>query len=85
MDIKQKLRAFIEDHMVVQEEDVQLKDSDPIFELGFVDSLFAMQLIGFIQNQFQVQIESADLDLANFRSIDRMAAFIHEKKRGEEG
>lgn len=82
MDIKQKLRTFIEDHLAVQEENVQLRDGDPIFELGFVDSLFAMQLIGFIQNEFQVEIESADLDLANFHSIDRMAAFIREKKNG---
>lgn len=82
MDTKQKLRIFIEDHLAVQEENVQLKDDDSLFELGFVDSLFAMQLISFIQNEFQIEIENADLDLANFRSIDRMAAFIREKKRG---
>lgn len=82
MEIKQKLRAFIEDHLTIHEGNVDLKDDDPIFELGFVDSLFAMQLIGFIQNEFRIEIASADLDLANFRSIDRMVAFIHEKKSG---
>lgn len=82
MEIKQKLRTFIEDHLTIHEESVDLKDDDPIFELGFVDSLFAMQLIGFIQNEFQLEIESADLDLANFHSIDRMVAFIHEKQSG---
>jgi methoxymalonate biosynthesis acyl carrier protein len=82
MDIEQKLRTFIVDHLALQEETIHLKADDPIFELGFVDSLFAMQLIGFIQNEFQVEIENADLDLANFRSIDRMAAFIREKKGG---
>jgi acyl carrier protein len=80
MEIRQKLRTFIEDHLAIHEENVDLKDDDKLFELGFVDSLFAMQLIGFIQNEFQIEIESADLDLANFHSIDRMVAFIHEKK-----
>jgi len=82
LEIKQKLREFIQDHLTTLEEEVDLKDDDHIFELGFVDSLFAMQLVGFIQNEFQIEIESADLDLANFQSIDRMVAFIHEKKSG---
>ena len=82
MDIKQKLRTFIEVHLATHDEEVNLKDDDLIFELGFVDSLFAMQLVGFIQNEFQIEIESADLDLANFHSIDKMVSFICEKKGG---
>ena len=82
MEIRKKLRAFIEKHLTFQAEGVELKDEDPIFELGFVDSLFAMQLIGYIQKEFQIEIENTDLDLANFRSVERMAAFI-QKKKGE--
>ncbi len=85
MEIEGKLRAFIEKHLAFHAEGVDLKDDDPIFERGFVDSLFAMQLIGYIQNEFQIEIENTDLDLANFRSIERMAAFIQEKKGERRG
>ncbi len=81
MDTRGKIRAFIENHLAALEEDTELKDTDNYFELGFVDSLFAIQLVGFIQEEFQIEIESEDLDLANFNSIDRIVAFIQQKKR----
>jgi acyl carrier protein len=85
MEAKRKLRTFIEKHLAVQEGEFDLKNDDHLFELGFVDSLFAMQLIGFIQNEFHIEIDNADLDLVNFQSIDRMADFINEKKRQRRG
>lgn len=78
--MKQKIRVFIEEHLAAREEGIALKDDDNYFELGFVDSLFAVQLVGFIQEEFRIEIKSEDLDLANFYSIDRIVSFIREKK-----
>lgn len=57
----------------------QLQDSDDIFALGFVNSLFAMQLVTFVEVQFAVTVDNEDLDLDNFRSIDRIVAFVTRK------
>ncbi|MBN1222113.1 MAG: acyl carrier protein [Candidatus Aminicenantes bacterium] len=81
MDTRRAIRSFIENHLASLEENAELKDTDNYFELGFVDSLFSIQLVGFIQEEFQISIESEDLDLANFNSIDRIVAFIHRKKK----
>ena len=85
MDTKLTIRAFIENHLAALEDNAELKDSDNFFELGFVDSLFAIQLVGFIQKEFQIGIENEDLDLANFNSIDRIEAFIQRKKKASGG
>ena len=54
-------------------------DSDDIFDLGLVDSLFAMQLVAFIESEFSITAEMEDLDISNFCSIDALTAFVEAK------
>lgn len=53
---------------------------DDIFALGFGNSLFAMQLVSFVERQFSIAIESEDLEMANFRSIDAIASLVERKR-----
>jgi len=57
-----------------------LADSTDIFETGYVTSLFAMQLLLFIEKTFHLTVDNDELDLANFRSIDAMTAFVERKR-----
>lgn len=59
-----------------------LRDDDDIFSLGFVNSLFALKLVNFIETEFSIRVEQSDLDIANFRTIDAMVAFV-ERRRWE--
>lgn len=56
-------------------------DADDIVATRAVNSLFMMQLVLFIEKQFDLKIENEDLELRNFSSIDAMVGFI-ERKRG---
>lgn len=69
------IRNFLENF--ISEED--FSDDDDIFELGLVSSLMAMQLVLFVEQTLSIRVESEDLDLDNFRSIARMAAFMQKK------
>jgi len=60
----------------------QLQDDEDIFALGFVNSLFAMKLVNFIESDLGVLVQQEDLDIANFRSVNAMVAFV-ERRRGE--
>ncbi|MEV5880468.1 phosphopantetheine-binding protein [Streptomyces sp. NPDC052101] len=56
-----------------------LKDDDDIFELGFVSSMFAMQLVSFVEHEFGITVENEDLELEHFRSISALDAFVSRK------
>ncbi|MEO7021096.1 MAG: phosphopantetheine-binding protein [Ktedonobacteraceae bacterium] len=60
-------------------QNVELEDEQDIFALGFVNSLFAMQLVLFIEKEFSLKVEDEDLDIDNFRSIQAMATLIQGK------
>lgn len=59
-----------------------LRDDDDIFSLGFVNSLFAMKLVNFIESELEVTVEQDDLDIDNFRTVDAMVSFV-ERRRAE--
>jgi methoxymalonate biosynthesis acyl carrier protein len=76
MDTKQKIREFVT--RFVKGHD--LGDGDDIFATGFVNSMFAMQLVQFVETTFGITVESDDLDIDNFRSVDAIAALVERKQ-----
>ncbi|WP_026475835.1 acyl carrier protein [Alkaliphilus transvaalensis] len=54
----------------------EIEDHEDIFALGFVNSLFAMQLVMFIEKEFNIKIDNKDLNFENFRTIDSIVAFV---------
>ena len=53
----EKIREFIENNLTVLDEEVSFGDEDNIFELGLVDSPFAIQLVLFIEEEFGIEMD----------------------------
>jgi len=47
-----------------------------LFERGLVSSMFAMELVVHLEQDFDVAIVGPDLQLQNFRSVDAMTALV---------
>ncbi len=75
MDIKTEIRQFLAKFF----QNYNLRDDEDIFALGFVNSLFAMQLVLFVEQTFHITVENEDLDLANFRTINALNDFVQRK------
>jgi methoxymalonate biosynthesis acyl carrier protein len=54
----------------------QISGSDDIFALGFVNSLFAMELVMFIEKEFSVTISNDELQIDNFRTAQCMSELV---------
>lgn len=74
-EIKAKIKKFLLRFFAGHE----FQADEDIFALGFVNSMFAMQLVLFIEQEFQITIENEDLDFDNFRTINAMALLIKRK------
>ncbi len=59
-----------------------LGDQDDLFAGGFVNSLYLVSLLNFVQGEFGVVLDEEDFDMANFRSIRAVLDFV-ARKRGE--
>ncbi|MEN8219994.1 MAG: phosphopantetheine-binding protein [Pseudomonadota bacterium] len=58
---------------------VNVADDEDIFASGLVNSLFAMQLVLFIEKEFSIKVENEDLDYDNFRTLNAIVGFIERK------
>jgi methoxymalonate biosynthesis acyl carrier protein len=57
----------------------ELADEEEIFSLSFVNSLFATQLVLFVEKEFAVTIDDEDLEMENFRSVNSLVRLIERK------
>lgn len=70
-----KIKTFISRFFV----NYNLQYDEDIFALGFVNSMFAMQLVLFVEQEFNISVENEDLDFENFKTINAIANFIERK------
>jgi acyl carrier protein len=75
---KDAIRAFLARFFRTYE----IQDHEDIFSLGFVNSLFALELVMFVEKEFSFTVENEDLNIDNFRSINAIAALIERKASG---
>jgi len=74
--VKDKIRAFLRD----KTKQPDLTDEADYFQAGFVNSLFAMQLVLFVEKEFQLRVGDDDLVIENFNSINAISALVARKQ-----
>ncbi|WP_151484872.1 acyl carrier protein [Streptomyces albicerus] len=52
---------------------------DDYFATGLADSLFALELVTFVEHRFQLTVEAEDLALDNFRTAAHIMAFAQAR------
>jgi methoxymalonate biosynthesis acyl carrier protein len=55
-----------------------------LFESGSVSSLFAMELVAFLEDTFDIEIAGRDLRLDNFRTVRVMTGLVQRLRESEE-
>jgi acyl carrier protein len=73
--VKDAVRGFIQSSINID----GFGNDENLFESGIVNSLFAVQLMTFIERTFAIEVSTDDLDIENFKSIDATAAFVAKK------
>ena len=79
MEPREKIRKFIEANSLAFGEEIDIKDDDNIFELGYVNSLFAMKLLNYVESEFQIVVENDEVDMKNFSSVNNIVQLVEKK------
>ena len=76
---KRTIRSFILDSINLPD----LKDDDNLFESGIVNSLFAVQLMTFLERSFNIEVTMDDLSMDNFQSVSATSMFVDRKQNNK--
>src|SRR2546430_716747 len=63
-------RAAIRDFINRSINITSLGNDDNLFDTGIVNSLFAVELVTFVEREFGIEVGLDDLDIENFKSIN---------------
>jgi len=74
--INAQVREFLAGHLANPE----IGDDDDIFVTGGASSLFAMELVMYIETTFSVELEDDDLERDNLATIGAIVALIAAKQ-----
>lgn len=55
--------------------------STDLFKGGFINSLFALEMVVFLEDTFKIKIKNKDITENNFRTIETIANVV-ERSRG---
>jgi acyl carrier protein len=72
-------REVIREFVSAQVNGLKLDDDVDIFASGYVSSLFAVQVVMWVESEFGVIVGGDDLDIRNFRTIADIDAFVDAK------
>lgn len=78
MTTKDTVRTFIVSELT-GEEGTGLEDSDQLIETGIIDSMGIIALLGFLETEFAIQIDSDELLPENLGTVQAISDLVDRK------
>ncbi|MER7004909.1 hypothetical protein ABT297_17950 [Dactylosporangium sp. NPDC000555] len=69
--VREQTRRYLEEHI-----DQLFRDDEDIVAAGLIDSMFMVQLVGFAEGEFGIEVDTGELNLTHFCSVDAITAFV---------
>ncbi len=77
-DIQKTVRDFIQQNFVFNPATV-FHDDESLLGMGVIDSTGVLELIGFLEDKFQLKFEDDELVAENFDTVLKIIAFLQKK------
>ena len=78
-DAASRIHNFIENDLLMGQ-GVEFQDDDSLLEDGIIDSLGLLDIVTFIETEFELAVDDADVTLDNFGSVHAIASYVQSKK-----
>lgn len=79
MDIKSGTREFILENYMIGEREEDLNNDDSFLEKGIIDSTGILELVMFIEETYNMEVEDEEVIPDNLDSINKVCAYISNK------
>ncbi len=82
MTRRQQIKQFILGNFLFTDDDNALADDTSLIQQGIVDSTGILELIGFIEETWRVQVPPQDMTPANFDSLGSIDRYLDGRLAG---
>jgi acyl carrier protein len=78
--MEQRIRRFVVENFYVPEGESLPSDAS-LLERGIIDSTGVLELVAFLEREFELKVEERELLPDNLESISRICAYVGRKTR----
>src|SRR5690606_20238566 len=71
-----KIRGYILENIMFSSNDGDLGDTASLLDRGIIDSTGVLEIVLFLEEQFQVKVKDSDLLPSNFDTVDNIVGFV---------
>ncbi len=75
------IRSFIFENFLFDAKESSLKNDSSFLEQGIIDSTGVLELVEWLEDEFDLQIKDEELIPENLDSVYQIASFIEHKKQ----
>lgn len=80
MPVEAKIRNYVLENYLFTDDQSELKNDDSFLEKGIVDSTGIMEIIFFITEEFEIEVEDEEMIPENLDSVNNIVAFVGRKR-----
>ena len=77
--LRSEIRQFVLDELLMGDTASMLDDGESFLETGTIDSIGVLDIIMFLEHNFQLKIQDRELVPANLDSVNRLVQFVMRK------
>jgi acyl carrier protein len=79
--IEQAIRDFLATNFFLGDDPAGLAGSASLIEAGVIDSTGVLELVGFLEEHFEIRIQDDELVPENLDTIDNVVGFVTRKQQ----
>ena len=73
-----RIRGFIETEILFDDDSVALTNETPLLD-GVLDSLGLMQLVAFLEEEFDIEVQDEEVTVEHFRTISDIEGLVNSR------
>ena len=80
MEIKEKIRQFILKEVCSESGIQSIEEDEPLIDSGILDSLGILKLLSFLDEEYGIDLSSAEIKPENFVNIQTISELVEKQK-----
>ncbi|WP_027081255.1 acyl carrier protein [Luteimonas mephitis] len=77
-----KIRGYILENLMFSSNDSDLADGASLLDRGIIDSTGVLEIVMYLEEQFQVKVKDSDMLPSNFDTVDNIVGFVSRLQAG---
>jgi acyl carrier protein len=82
MSVEQQVRSYILENFLFTNDAAALVNGDSFLEKGIIDSTGVLEMIYFLEEQFEIKVADQEMIPENLDSVDNIVRYVSNKQSG---